>query len=213
MFNQFEMNTNDIQYLLDNAGKQVLINNIQQQAIITNTPLNEFYDGKKITTLSKIKRGDLIDYANSKYLVISESDTKRYNEYKGIMRKCEHEINFKVDEIVTDSGEVDMYGEPIYLTTEIHKLFPVVVDSETFDIQYGKVFNMPTGTILVNVQENVDSLNIKLQNRFLKFGRAWEIVGIDRTKKGLMTITAEITTFTSFDDKENEIAYDYNPNV
>ncbi|MEC1715936.1 hypothetical protein [Schinkia azotoformans] len=209
MFNLFDTGTNDINYLLESAGINVSINNNSTKAIITNTPLNKFYDGKKITTLTEIKRGDIVNYENSKFIIISESATKRNNKYKALMRKCESEIYFKVDEIKTPTGEVDYLGQPIYNTTEIHELFPVIVDSQTFDIQNGQAINMPVGTILVSFQDNANTNFIKLDHRFIKYGKAWKIVGIDKTKKGLVTLTAEIGLTSSYDDLENEIAYDY----
>lgn len=213
MFNIFENSTDDINHLIENAGTDISINGNPARAIITNTQLNEHYDGKKITTLIQIKRGDIIDYTDDKYLIISESNTKRYDKYKALMRKCEYNIYFKIDEIQTDTGEIDEWGEPIYKTTEMHELFSVIIDSKTFDIQNGQFMTLPTGTISVSLQENADSLNIKLENRFIKLGKAWKIVGIDKSKKGLVTVTAEIAQFNSYDDKENEIAYEYDPNA
>ncbi|MEC1723127.1 hypothetical protein [Schinkia azotoformans] len=209
MFNIFETGTDDINYLIENAGTNILVNGNSTRAIITNTPLNEFYDGKKITTLSLIKRGDIVVYENSKYLITSESDTIRNNKYKSIMRKCEFEIYIKIDEIKTPNGKYDYLGQPEYDTTEIHELFPVIVDSQTFDVQNGQAINMPIGTILVSFQDNGNTNFIKLDHRFIKFGNPWKIVGIDRTKKGLVTLTAEIGQISSYDDIENEIAYDY----
>lgn len=209
MFNIFQLNSkNDYEYILNSIGEDISINNNPAKAIITNTDLNQTYDNKKISTLAVLNRGDIINYDYGKWLITSEVNGQRYNKYKGIMRKCIYDIWFKTGETKEQIG-TDGSGYPVYEYTEYHQLISVYVDSKTFDIETGQIFSMPSGTTLVTLQENEESLKIKLGTRFIKMGSAWEIVGIDRTKKGLITFTSEITGFNSNDDKVNEIAYKY----
>ncbi|GAB7386173.1 hypothetical protein BSNK01_00080 [Bacillaceae bacterium] len=213
MFNYFDLsNTDDFQYMLDMMGKDVLVNGNLVRALVTNTDLNRNYDDKKISTLTEIKRGDLIEYDGKKWLIISEVNGKRYNKYKGIMRRCNYDVTFKTGETQTIVG-YDPMGRPIYATVEEHQTFPTIIDSKTFDIQTGQVINMAEGKILVTLQENPESLKIALDTRFIKMGNAWKIVGKDRTKKGLIVLTAEIGLFSQYDDLENEIAYNSDPNA
>lgn len=87
MFNLFDSNLDDFQYLLDNLGMDVEINGVSARAVISNTPINANYDDKKIKTLQLIKRGDKVKYQDNTYLIISEINGTRYGKYKGLMRR------------------------------------------------------------------------------------------------------------------------------
>lgn len=73
--------------MISQLGKTITVNNILRQALITNTELEQNYDDKWINTLYSLNRGDIIIYNNTKYLIISEQNDKRYNKYKVIMRR------------------------------------------------------------------------------------------------------------------------------
>lgn len=203
MFNTFQLNSkNDYEYILNSIGEYITINNNPAKAIITNTDINQNYDNKNISTLAVLNRGDINNYDNGKWLITSEINGKRYNKYKGIMRKCNYDIWLK-------TGETQEFVNNEWVYTEYHQIFPVFTDSKAFNVDTGTFFNTTSGEMLVTLQENTDTLKIKTGTRFIKMGSAWEIVGIDRTKKGLITLTARITGFRTYDDKENEVAYEY----
>ena len=94
MFNYFDLtSTDDYKYLLSAIGTDVVKNDMDTiRVIITNTNLEQNYDDRKISSLSQIKRGDLIEYDSSQWMVISEVNNTRYNKYKGIMRRCNYEV-------------------------------------------------------------------------------------------------------------------------
>lgn len=178
----------DFQDILDSIGKTVTVNDVPIQAVITNanTAKNP-YDEKYISTTAEIKRGDLVNYNNSNWLVINQISDMRYGtKYKGLMRKCEHNINFNFE------GNV--------LT------FPVLIDSKLLTTSADKYFLLPDGTILVTLQENEQTNNIAIDQRFIKLGFAWKVTGIDKTQKGLIVLTCEQDQFNANDDIENEIA-------
>lgn len=186
-FNLFQPIT-DFEYILQSIGKTVTVNDVPIQAVITNAsnPKNP-YDEKFISTLAEIKRGDLINYNSADWLVVNQISDMRYGtKYKGLMRKCEYEINFNFE------GNV--------LT------FPVLIDSKIFNVTEDKYFLLPDGTILVTLQENEETKNISIDQRFIKLGFAWKISGIDRTQKGLIILTCDQDQFNIDDDIENEIA-------
>lgn len=189
--NIFQIPSDDIDYLFDHVGVNVHVNDIPTRAIITNTKVQTLADDRNITTLTPIKRGDLVDYLGDKWIIVSEVAGIRYGKYKGIMRQIEYDIKFNFN------GDI--------------KEFPTFVDSRVFDIQDDRYVTLPSGTILVTMQENDDTLGIKEKQRFIKMGKAWEVAGVDRTQKGLIILTAEITAFSESDNIEDEIAdyYDY----
>lgn len=186
MFNFFELNnTDDFKFMLDSIGQEVQINKQPVRGLITNTLLEQNYDDKKITTLEPLNTGDLIRYDDQYWIIISEQGGKRYNKHKAIMRLVDYHIKFNF------VGRIQEY--------------PAIVDSKVFDTQEGKYITLPVGKIMVTLQENQDTLQIALDQRFIKMGSAFKVVGIDRTKKGLIQLTCDKVEFNANDDQENEI--------
>lgn len=62
MVNLFTNDNADFAFLLDQMGSDVLINDNPVKALITNTNLEQNYDDKKISSLSPLKRGDIVVY-------------------------------------------------------------------------------------------------------------------------------------------------------
>jgi len=179
---------NDFQYILTCLGKEVSINGTSRLAIVSNSAVNRNFDDKIITTLTPIKRGDLIAHEENQYLIISEVNGIREHttRYKAIMRKCNYDIKFNFQGFI--------------------KKFPAILSTKTSGIEEGKYVSLPYGTIQVTIQENLDSLGIALNQRFLKIGNPYKVTAIDRSAKGLITLTAQIDSFNANDDKTDEIA-------
>lgn len=67
--------------------------------------------------------------------------------------------------------------------------------------------DMASDIISVTLPETEITRQIQRQQRFIKWGQAWEIQGIDYSKAELIILNCKITTFNkSNDDMENEIA-------
>ena len=187
-FNLFEP-ISDFEFILDSIGKTVDINDVEIQVVITNatTPKNTEYDEKYISTTSELKRGDLVDYNDANWLIINQIADMRYNsKYKGLMRKSDYNIKFN------------------FLGNILE--FPVLIDSKIMTVSEDKYFIIPDGTILVTLQENAETNNIIIGQRFIKLGYAWEVTGIDKSKKGLIILTCEQDLISGTDDMVNEIA-------
>ncbi|WP_322922153.1 Ig-like domain-containing protein [Paenibacillus campi] len=180
-------NSTDFSFMLSQLGKTVTINNVSRQALITNTALQN-YDDKRITTLDSFSRGDIVIYNNTKYMVISEQNDKRYNKYKGIMRRLPFTIIFNHNCVYSI---VDAYIEAI-----------------TYGIKTNDFIFIPTGTINVHMQDNEAANTIKLGDRFIVRGRAYKVTGIDKVdRKGICTITADVDLIDSAtDDLINDVA-------
>lgn len=177
---------NDIDYLIAQAGKEIVINGKTATGIIGSMSDNKVYDDKKIITRSAIDRGNIIDYSNGRYLVISEINDMRFDTYfKGVMRRCNYNIKFN-------------FGGDI-------KEFPAIIETQVLDIDTGKFISVPSGKIIVTMQDNTETQKIKLQDKFIKMGSAWQIQGIDKSKVGLLILHCDITSFSSADDQENEV--------
>ncbi|MGG0887297.1 MULTISPECIES: Ig-like domain-containing protein [Brevibacillus] len=187
MVNLFQSNPDDFQYILDTLGQDVLINNRSVRAVISNTTLSTDVDDKKISTLTPIQRGYLVHYNDEDWLIISEVNGQRSGRYRAFMRVCDYRIKFNF------TGTV--------------KEFPAIVDGKVFDVETGQFMTLPNSKILVTLQENEETLQIVVGQRFIKMGRAWEVEAIDRTEKGLLRLWCKEDQFNdAVDDKENEIA-------
>jgi len=186
--NIFDFPNNDYLYLLSMAGDDIYINNdtMPKKALINNLPVNRQADIRTIATTTEIKRGDLINWDNEYWLIISEIGQKRYSYYKGIIQKCNYNIKFNFQGTI--------------------KEFPAIVDSKVFDVETNQFFSVPAGKIVVTMQNNENSENITIGQRFIKMKTAWEVTGIDRTKNGLIILHCDLDMIDLSDDLENEIA-------
>ena len=186
--NIFDFPNNDYFYLLSMAGDDIYINNdtIPKKALINNLPVNRQADLRTIATTTEITRGDLVNWDGGNWLIISEIGHKRYTYYKGIIQKCNYNIKFNFQGTI--------------------KEFPAIVDSRVFDIETNQYLSIPAGKIVVTIQDNADSTNIALNQRFIKMKEAWKVTGIDRTKNGLLMLYCDLDTIIPSDDDVNEVA-------
>jgi Bacterial Ig-like domain (group 2). len=161
-------------------GENIKINDAGAVAVIVS-PDNTIgeYDDKLIMVKSECKIGDIITYQEKKHLIFYPVE-HHTNSYVGRIRSCNHRIAFNY------TGDVEW--------------FDVLIESKTFDIEEGKVISLPSGQIIVWLQENVESIKVALNQRFLNTGRAWQVTGIDRTKPGLMKLFCELTLSNADDD-------------
>lgn len=189
MINLFDNNSDDFQYLLDNLGTYIEINSVQARAVISNTPINQNYDDKKIKTLQSIKRGDKVKYQDNVYLVISEINGTRYGKYKGLMRKTNFVIPIHVGDQKTIVGYDDL-GRPEYETTPIYKNEECIIANQTAAINGGQI-NLPDGNIDLTFQDNDTTRKIKLNDTFTISGETYKVIGFDKTKVGLLIAKCE----------------------
>ena len=186
--NIFDFPNNDYLYLLSMAGDNIYLNNdtIPKKALINNLSVNRQADIRTIATKEEIKRGNLVNWDGENWLIISEIGHKRYSYYKGIIQRCNYNIKFNF------KGTI--------------KEFPAIVDSKVFDVETNRYLSIPAGKIVVTMQSNADSENIKINDRFIKMKNAWKVTGIDRTKNGLLMLWCDLDMIIPSDDVVNEIA-------
>ncbi|WDF52328.1 Ig-like domain-containing protein [Paenibacillus sp. KACC 21273] len=182
-----DINTTDFKFVLSQLGKLITVNGIERKALITNTQLEQNYDDKRLTTLDSFQRGDIIVYNSHKYIVISEENDKRYNKYKGIIRKLPFTITFNKN---CDYTYIDAYIETI-----------------TFGIDVGEFLTLPSGSIHVHMKDDVHSQKIALNDRFIVNKKPFIVTGIDTYERvGICKITAKVDQISSSDDLFNNVA-------
>lgn len=99
------------------------------------------------------------------------------------MRQANYSIKFVVD------------GEIIEV--------PSIIESLQFSIDENQYMNVLDNKILVVIPNDY---TINVNERFIKMDSAWKIINIDKTKRGLLTLTCERDIFNSNDNIELEIA-------
>lgn len=173
-------------FLLLEKGEDILYNGESKKALVSDARDKiSFYDDKFIRTDFEIKTGDLIDYQDSKWIVISEVDKNRLS-YKARIRKSNYKIKIVVNE-------------------ELYE-FDSIISSKSLSISTDKYMSFEDGSIDVVIAYNNISRQIDVEMRFIKMQSAWKIVGVDKSKLGIITLQCEKDLFVPTDDKENEIA-------
>lgn len=193
----FLTNSEDIDYIFESLGKEVLINGNATNAVITNPSISE-YEQRYIHTLQNVSRGDMVTIQGEVYLVISESVTKRHGKFKSLIRHC----NF----ILEVPGEItrqpyldengnqvyDDYGEPIFIDIQEDPIpIPAIIDNQSFSVDESTSIRMPENQIIVTVQDNeVNRQRFSLNDEFTFEGN-YSVAHRDFTKKGLIILTCE----------------------
>lgn len=191
MINIFNLSdTTDYEFLLSQMGSNVIINEASTpiKAIITNTNLDQNYDDKKISSLSSLQRGDIVDYAGQRFMIISEESTKRYNKFKGIMRLLPHTIII--------NSQCRFYALDCYITVG------------NLGVTSGQVISIADGTIQVHFSNRIHEFKVKLDDRFFVNGQVFKVTGIDDfSREGIVNLTCEKDSIdTVNDDVVNGVA-------
>ncbi|MBV4418256.1 Ig-like domain-containing protein [Clostridium tyrobutyricum] len=185
---------------LKHMGKTCIVNNDENNMIegifkeIDDRDTSK--DEKYFITVEDLKQGDIISYNNINYMIITRNENINdvYDLYT--IEKCNYNINFAIDNVI----------------------FPEVsiITNKSIDLETEQWVILPANKILITVQANSITNNIKVADRFIKFKQAWIVEGVDYTKNGILELQAKQDTIQSGDDLVNEIptgAATYNPIV
>ncbi|KZE68497.1 hypothetical protein AV545_22185 [Paenibacillus jamilae] len=176
-----------LDFFLREKGELVHINGMRQLALIQDaTNTFQMTDEKIIRAATPLHTGDSVDYRDERYLITSQVDQNEQS-CRGRMKKCNQRL------AINWNGEV--------------KWFDAVVEARTFSTETGKVISMPEGNIIVRLQDNADTRNIALNQRFYITHQSFKIVGMDRILNGIIQLSCTLDSInTAYDDVENNIA-------
>jgi hypothetical protein len=177
---------NQIDFFVNEFGKDIQIYGSTKKGILSDASSNpSFYDDKYLIMKESYDTGTLLEYQNVKWMVISQVVVDA-NTYKAKIRRADWQIKLYVQNVL--------------------QCFYCIVDNLEATIEDGKVISTAVGEIKLYLQANANTNLLAISRRFIKFGSAWKITGIDKSKVGLIIIYAEKDLFTDKDDKDNEIA-------
>ncbi len=176
-----------IDFFLYEKGESIKVNGVEQIALIVDAVEKlTYYDDKIIRCKCQIKTGDIVEYNNLKYIIISQID-KEENSYRARIRKCSYRVAFNW------SGNI--------------KWFDCIEESKVFDVETGTYISVASGNIYITVQYNSDTRNIALNQRFYVTNQPFKVIGIDKSQEGLIKFNCALDFInTSYDDAENNIA-------
>jgi hypothetical protein len=176
-----------IDFFLREKGELVHINGVRQLGLIRDaTDTIRMTDEKIIRAATPLHTGDIVDYRDERYLITSQVD-RNEQSCRGRMKKCNQRL------ALNWNGQI--------------KWIDAVVEARTFSTETGKVISMPEGHILVTVQDNADTRNIALNQRFYIAHQPFKIVGINHTLNGIIQLSCTLDSInTAYDDVEHNIA-------
>lgn len=173
-------------FFLYEKGEMVRVNGGERQALIIDAMDKiSYYDDKVIRSQDKLQTGDLIDYQERKHLLISQVDQNPHS-YRGKMRACNNRLAFNWQ------GNI--------------KWFDAIIEAQDFSVDAGTKIIIPTGNIYVYMQDNTETRDIQLDQRFYHTHRPFKVEGIDRSMNGLIKLHAVLDSISSEDDVANNIA-------
>jgi len=175
-----------IDFFLYEKGEGIMLNGAEQVALVMDAVDKlTYYDDKLIRCKCQLKTGDIVEYNNLKYIIISQID-KDENSYRARIRKSSYRIAFNW------SGNI--------------KWFDCLEESKVFDITTGTYISYASGNIYVTVQNNSDTRNIDISQRFYVTNQPFKVAGIDKSQEGLIKLNCALDSIsTQYDDVENNI--------
>ena len=169
----------------------VSINNTNTSALLEDvSDTLTYYADKYIITKYPIKTGDIVEYADITYIVVSQID-------RNIENRKENQYNYRARIRQAD------YAIKLVIDSKL-EIFPTIIEGQVFDVVEGKYLTLSDDKIVVTTN-NLYPINKGM--RFIKFGDVWKVVGVDKTKSGLHILYCDVDIYNaSIDDMENEIA-------
>lgn len=184
----FKMNTEDVNYIFDQAAQTVMINDVPRNAIISNPQMNDD-ETRYIHTLDRVLQGDLILIEGNDFLTVTESITKRGAKYKSKVQHCNHiiEVAGEITEVLKGYNPL---GHPVYEYIQGDPVFiPSIVQSGTFNIDNGNGVLVANDVLFVTVQDNViNRSKLTVNQDVVMFGKSYSVQHQDLTRQGLLVL-------------------------
>jgi hypothetical protein len=192
IFNETTLNN-----VFDSVAKEIKINESLIPSIVTNGAINKLdeQETKHIHTLERVNQGDIVDYEGNKYLVVTESMSKRHNKFKNIMEHMNITVTTESDvqEVITG---YDDFQRPIYSYITHYYDVPMVLgfDRVGSASSSGAFLTIANG-LKAKVQKNEMNMTYLTVNKELIIeGSSYKITHIDKVQTGIMVLQLEYTT-------------------
>lgn len=126
-----------------------------------------------VSPFDELKTGDLVEWKSDKWLTIATDMLETH--WRGYIKKCESSLKR-----LNSEG----FEREAYFT---YKSSP----TSSYALQDDKIMVLSKERRNIIIQSNVDTQQIKKEQRFIFDNRAWKVVGIDGLQTGLIYLTLE----------------------
>ena len=190
-FNIFKLQYNAFNDMMSLAGQEVYVNGEKKYGIITNTDTREFND-KYLSTNFAMMRGDYIYYKEMYWMIWNQVTVPRSENYKGIMRQCEHNIIFNLKYADETSKYLLKCPAVIQRTSDYTQHYQSTVSMVTIDSEI-HVFVRDT-----SLTRKIMKLVGKSDGQIIIGNKNYSIIGVSVEKKGYLNVTCRLDNTTSF---------------
>lgn len=176
-----------LHFLLYEKGETIIYNSKEKIVLIEDAQNKvNYFNDKIIRTNFEINTGEIIEYQNCTWIVISQIE-KTEKSYEARIRKMELNIKVYIDSVLQE--------------------IPCIIETSTQSVDEGRYINLPIGNIKVTIPFTDITKKISYDKRFIKMDMPWKVVGFTAEHKGLRYLYCEKDSIdTVNDDMENEIA-------
>lgn len=197
-FNIFKTQYNAFNDMISLAGQEVYVNGEKKHGIITNTDTTEFND-KYLSTEFVMMRGDYIYYNNMYWMIWNQVTVPRAENYKGIMRQCEHDVIFNLYYADVTSKYLLKCPAIIQRTSDYTTHYQSTVSMVTVDSEiHVFVRDTPSTRRIIKVVGKGDG-------QIVLGERNYDIIGVSIEKKGYLNITCRLGNRNTSSDYVNNI--------
>ncbi|SDQ42053.1 hypothetical protein LHA31_05060 [Carnobacterium viridans] len=207
MFNIFENNTKDFEFLLQSMGQQIYVDGLPYQAIISQQKSIKTKNDIFISTKEPLERGATVFYKGLHWLLQSPMVVPRVNSYKGLLTLAEHEITFNLKDLEDKNGL-----RPVKYLLKVPAVVSLTGDF-TGNYSTGLGGDTLASEIHVFVTDNAKTRRVQalLQQgnevQIVFGGFLYEALGVSTVSKGVLEITFKQTLLNDSVDLENGIAW------
>ncbi|MEC1788645.1 hypothetical protein [Schinkia azotoformans] len=185
-----------IDLLLYERGVLVEREGITMKALVKDaTESLQYYNDKYIRCKFIIHTGDLIRLIeqNKNYLIISEI-SQFNNHFKARLRLCNHQLVIEIPGQQVLVG-YDYRGAPIYeMSDPTFEYYYSIVENKVMDIETNQPIVLLENEIIALLQDSEVTREKFIEGSEFTFqGKTYTVIGVDRTKYGLLSIKASLS--------------------
>ncbi|OXS67245.1 hypothetical protein [Priestia filamentosa] len=206
MFNYFSVPINEFQFILEQMGKEILINDETRKVLLTNKTFRNEFEQYTLHSAIPFKRGDHIQYADNHYLVVSDTPTQCNNKYKGLIQHCNYQFEIEYQEEGTQVCErvqtgTKWNGEPIYETVctgepgqTVYRYIPMIIENRSYTVNDGAITTLDK-QMTMTVQDNEENRTKwgAVESELMLHEETYRVINIDKTQTGLLILGLEKT--------------------
>ncbi|MGE6488919.1 hypothetical protein [Paenisporosarcina sp. NPDC076898] len=177
--------------VFDSVATEIKVNEIMIPAIVTNGTLNknDEQESKHLHTVQKVNQGDVVEHEGNKYLIVTESISKRHNKYKNIMEHCNAALTVisGTTKVIVDYDDL---GRPIYDDIEEVYEVPCVIGFNRIGSPNNTGGMMVLqNSLMAKISKNDDNvLYVKVNNEYTVEGKKYKVSHIDNVQTGLLIV-------------------------